>query len=632
MTQFEPADLLGITQPGDGLFRRMPWLEETRKAREAFFFTLVKLHLDRCPASLKSNMHSGVDLYHDAVLRHLAHNANRPALLYQTMDSQAVRVRSSLRNAGNEKALWSCLSYQELHEACTARCQKWQAKQLKAGDALCIISDVEPELLIALLSGLRMGLKVTVLPPRGLDFLHRRIQAVPDAKISTPLRYSSLLSPFHDRCLFVEELPTPILGIDHHYTSHTYSPKDSVFALFSPFDRWDDKNTGPTELRARDVLLSLMRDGLLHLSLWPGSTVAAPGSDSLQYVPLLILCCLFHGGAYVHCDPLSLHNSLVEKSLPCELHVLLVGEQLRDSVLIEHPRARPWAQFGLRLCLIEALSPEGMHWNDFVHRADLRDTECQTWLYDSAIGGCLLFSLRRKGAFSRFLRVSPVRTYTLEYPGTLQGARTGTESVTEPETEPETETNAGSSRKVRLPSEIGVLNSHKRGCGLLLSSQEGGYLYCGTYLPSKRGRPYPAQEVTDVVQKLPFLAASLVVCEPGDRGGIVLLLFTGPEPLTVARELNTVRESIVREVILQRLGSSALPDFIEQFAMFPRMNGKEVDAAFCEREFLRGTLRDREEEPTFRLLDALRVTTNATVLNKRKGDAQRDTKKGELNE
>ena len=131
--------------------------------------------------------------------------------------------------------------------------------------------------------------------------------------------------------------------------------------------------------------------------------------------------------------------------------------------------------------------------------------------------------------------------------------------------------------------------------------------YCGTYHPSREGHPYPKDEVRAVVARLPFVLDCVILCEPGDRGHVSLLLFTGPEPLPLARAYASLREAQVREEIRLRLDGSAHPDSVELFAMHPRKRNGKVDEEFYVREHGQGTLRRRESEPILRLLDALRT-------------------------
>src|SRR5262245_37116517 len=137
-----------LQQPGDGFFRETEWLAASWQQPDDFVAKLVRYSATHSHAPLKSSPEAGYDLYHDMVLRHPS--STRPALLW----------------TDGEPGLHA-LTYAELHAACSQRCAAWTAQGVKSGDALCVIASVGKELLIDVLSGLRLGMRVSLLPPRG---------------------------------------------------------------------------------------------------------------------------------------------------------------------------------------------------------------------------------------------------------------------------------------------------------------------------------------------------------------------------------------------------------------------------------------------------------------------------------
>jgi hypothetical protein len=113
--------------------------------------------------------------------------------------------------------------------------------------------------------------------------------------------------------------------------------------------------------------------------------------------------------------------------------------------------------------------------------------------------------------------------------------------------------------------------------------------------------------VEQVALGLPFVVGATVVTEAGDGGEVALLVFTGAEPLLAARELLPRREAALRARISHRLGEEFVPTAIELYAMYPRRSGDSPDHEWCARQYQAGALREREEEPLFRLLDRLRA-------------------------
>jgi len=575
--------ILAMEQSGDGVFRDTDWLAQSRSNPPEFFRLLLADQATRSAGPFKSVPSVGIDLYHDLVIRHLNEGGERPALVYREFGGAALQIKSALRSFSHRADAWNVLSYAALHAACTERCQQWDAKGVKVGDSLCVVSPLDRELLIALLSGLRMGLTVTVLPPSGPDLLERRLAAIPKAHISCGQRQASLVRPFAKRCLFVEALPPPAMVFASATSSLTCDAEQPTLALFSPHSHID-LELQPTIVKASTVLEGAMRDGLFHFSLRPGAVLAAPDSDFLQYQPGLLLTCLLHGATYLHLSAGDLLADPTDDKWPTPLHVLVITDRVRDALLHRDEKSRPLTTKGLRLWIRDALSPPSESWDDVIERCGLRSVPASALWYDSAAGGCLLFSLRSLGRVPRYLQAAAGIPFQLRDPGNQREAMRGG---------------------------LGLWEAVKNGAGLLLAASNGGFLYAGTLRPSQHGRCYPILEVEATLSELPFVAGISTVCEPSDGGFVTLLVFTGPEPIEQSRELAAPRESMLRERIQTRLDRSCQPARIELFAMYPRLLDGQIDHKWCAREFNQGTLRSREEEPILQLLDCLRVACAA---------------------
>lgn len=579
-----PNALLALEQPGDGVFREMDWLEQSRNDSRAFFRLLFEHHATHSSQPFKSIPGIGIDLYHDLIIRHQNEGGGRPAFICREPKGASLPIRGLLRNTGQRSDAWNVLSYAALHSACTERCQQWEARGMKAGDSLCIVASMDRELLIALLSGLRMGLAVTVLPPRGPEFLARRIAAIPNAQISCERRYASLLQPFMKRCHFVEDLPPPGVAFASAIGSLTSAAEQPVLALFSPHGHVTE-DLQPCLQQAQTVLENALRDGLFYLSLRPGTVLAAPESDLLQYQPGLLLTCLLHGATYLHIGASDLLAEPPDDKWPTPLHVLLITERVRDTLLQRDPKAQPLGAKGLRLWIRDALTPASESWDDLIERCSLRSVAASALWYDSAAGGCQLISLRGLGRPPRYLRAAAGLPFRLRHPGNQRDTARGSLALWEP-----------------VPL----------GAGLLLAASNGGYLYAGTLRPSQQGRCYPTLEVEETLSDIPFVVGISAVCEEGDSGVITLLIFTGPEPLDEARSYASARQSTLRERIQTRIDPSYQPTNIELYAMYPRLRDGRIDHKWCAQEFAKGTLRSREADPIFQLLDSLRAACAAS--------------------
>ena len=543
-----------LQQPGDGVFRDAEWLEASWQDPDAFARALLRYHSASTQAPVKSSPEAGYDLYHDLVLRH--QNLSLPALLWTELEPGL-----------------HALSYAQLHAACTQRRATWMKQGVKAGEALCIIAPLGPELLIDLLTGLRLGLRVSLLPPLGPDFLAARLGGLANPWIATAPRYRMLLirKELQSRVLEASD-ETALVAASAGAASHTYAPDEPALALFSPL-RQDP--TEPAEVDAAVAYGRALRDGLLLLGLTPGKVLAAPEHLLLQYQPALLLATLLQGATFLH---ISAGDFAPHRSPAVEprMDILLVSAALRDALLKQPAPRLP----GLELWIMNPQEPPAQSWEDFSHRCGLAATPAALMLVDAACGGGLLFSLRRRGSPPRLLMPAPGTSFTLR-----------------------------SANDSGMPAQdnYGVWDPLPATAGILLSRRDGAYIYAGTLAPTRQGHCYPAAEVEEAALSRPFVIAASVVLQSGDAGPIALLVFTGPEPLEQAREQAPRRAAALRESLSQRLGKEFLPTVIEQYAMYPRCRNAALDHQWCARQYRRGTLRAREEHPLFRLLDRLRL-------------------------
>lgn len=543
-----------LQQPGDGVFRDAEWLEASWQDPEAFARALLRHHSASTHAPLKSSPEAGYDLYHDLVLRH--QNPSLPALLWTEL----------------EPGLHS-LSYAQLHAACTQRRATWMRQGVKAGEALCIVAPLGPELLIDLLTGLRMGLRVSLLPPLGPDFLAVRLGGLANPWIATAPRYRMLLirKELQPRVLESSD-EASLVAASAGATSHTYAPDEPMLALFSPLRQ---SPTEPAEVTAAVAYGRALRDGLLLLGLAPGKVLAAPEHLPLQYQPALLLATLLQGATFLH---IGAEDFAPRRALATEprMDILLVSAVLRDALLRQPAPRLP----GLELWIMNPQEPPAQVWGDFAHRCGLAAVPAALMLVDAACGGCLLFSLRRRGSPPRLLMPAPGMPFALR---------------------------SANDSGIPAQDNYGVWDPLPATAGILLSRRDGAYIYTGTLAPTHQGRCYPAAEVEEVALSRPFVIAATVVLQNSDTSPIALLVFTGPEPLEHAREQAPRRAAALRESIIQRLGKEFLPTVIEQYAMYPRCRNAALDHEWCARQYQRGTLRAREEQALFRLLDRLRL-------------------------
>lgn len=540
----------------DGIARPCPALVQSWQSIPEFRRSLLRLFSAQSRPPIKSSTDSGFDFYHDLVLRH--RGLQTPALI--TAGSPLQPSRST--------------SYDELHAACMQRCIAWQAAGLRAGASICIVGALTPELVTALLSALCLGGVVSLLPALGPDYLRSRLQRLRPDYVATAPHYRRLLSEeeWGGKLLPDATAQGSALPFAAPVGSHTYEGTQAAFALFSPLRA---PESAPLVMSAADAYAAALRDGLLLWRLAVGSPLWAPDGNFLEQQPALLLTTLLHGGTYVH--GVSMSELAPQGPLPIP-HVLFVRRALRDHLLEQAPRPLP----GLRLWVVHPTEAADARWHDWVEHAGLQDIPAITAWVDSSAGGCTLFSAPQLGGVPQQIVPAPGLSYSFQaaaYPHLPAGSGCGV---------------------MRVPAH------DADAVGIRLATCDAAFVYGGTADVLYQGQRCPAHEIEACVAQLPFVDAAVVLEVAGDRPVPILFVFLGPEPLAIGQELLAARCGAIREQVAARLGPSFVPPQIEVLAMYPRRRGGSVDREWLRREYHEASLRDREQNSVFRLLDQLR--------------------------
>lgn len=551
-----------LREPGDGVFRDLGWLTQSWEQPDAFAAALRLYQAALDPAPLKSAPRKGHDLYHDLVLRNAA--GGRVALYW-------LDVEGSLRR----------LTYAELHVLCTAQRTQWSRRGVHAGQRLCVLAEPGHELCVPLLTGLRMGLEVSLLPPAGPLFLDRRLQALNADWVATAERYVPLLrrTTAEHKILLGEESPLlPLTVADA--ASHTYEDGSTALQLFSPAHQ---PPAQPVAVTAAAAYHGALRDGLLLLGLAPGQVVAVAEHDLLQMQPALLLATLLRGAAllFLRARDFVREGPADDRltRLPA-MHVLVVSTGLR-MVMLEAPPRPIFGTLNLWLHSPQEAA-EVTRWSDWAQRWGLQATPAMSLLWDAPSGGSVLFSRRRAGLPPAYLMPSPGLHFTFGQP----------DNPDEP-----------------ARSASGAFRAAPTANRLLLTRVEGGYLYAGTPAPDRDAPGSAAAEVEQAVQGLPFVRGASLVQEPDARGRSTLLIFTGPETAAYARNYLEYRQHLAQTAISQRLSPSYLPAQIIVASQLPRLlSGGGIDHRWCAQLLLSGELHRRGQDPLAALLDRLQAS------------------------
>lgn len=556
------------------------WLAESWRDADAFATALISYSSGLLSPPAKSSLQSGCDLYHDAVLRFVAQD------------------RAALRTIGegpDGRVTSRSLSYGELHTRVTNLAATLRARGLKAGDPLCILLPMGESFVVTLCAGLRLGLLVGIVQPRGERLVARRIAALKPACVVTERLYSRLHPASRATHVILDEresdlqIPPPLDD-----RSHTYAPAAPALALFSPLH---SPITVPGMVPSTLLYARALRDGLCIFGLRAGDGLCAPSPDFdlMQYQPALLLSTLLCGATYVHCDAAVIGRDpslLTRAGVTC----LGIGRTLRDA-LRKLPSPQPLvttpalAALGRLHCWFRpALDPlDVVTYRELDARAGLSQVPRMQLVYDAAQGGVVLTSARYRGDASLLVWPAPGCAWKLS-PVDALGSTAA----------------APGQHGLYLPA-----GSKKEAAALLLAkaprSVGDGYLLAGTLGTRRAGHVYPEAEVEAALAELPGVAGCCVMGVPdaseAGRTTLVLLLFTGGAATDAG-----LRSQIERQIEFA-LGAEHAPDHLEIYPLYPRRDRKTgaLDRAWCRTQYVIGALQQKTTRRSSQLLTALRA-------------------------
>jgi hypothetical protein len=535
------------------------WLEESWQAPEALFRALHAHVESNSPVSLKSRPGECQDFYHDLVVRHLGQK--RQALV------------SHASGAG-----WRRLSYDELHARSTALAAAWEALGVQAGQSVALVLPVSEEYALALVTALRLGLVLSVLPPRGATFVRHRLDALAPEHVVSHTRYVSQLGAHAQRML---PLSAPaVSATEPALRSHTLTAADPVARLFSPLSATPEQ---PVEVLAGTLYQGLLRDAVLVLGLRPGDRLTLPGFEATQHQPSALLVTLLAGACFVEAD----ERALADAETLEQLNPTVVGvtPALRDLILAGQVRPDLW-----RLWLRNPAEPyDWDRWEQLTVRlAVSRRVRGMNWVANAAFGGTLLFSIPQ---------VKPAHFAVLPAPG----------------------------QPWQLADMIGGGQPSHADSGLFAATGEGvdeatfgqflvsrtrtGFFFAGSARLGAHGQTYPSGEVAEVAETHPEVTGASVVIAPGaqqlNRTTVTLVVFIDPsrEPHEV---VGVLRPELERLLDLE-MGARYRPDTLCFYPLAPRRTEQGVvDPDWCRWQFLSGTLDRKGKDALFRMLGHLR--------------------------
>ncbi|MHC1724551.1 MAG: hypothetical protein AB9866_00760 [Syntrophobacteraceae bacterium] len=521
----------------------MPWLRQSYDSPDPFWASLLAANSSFFAWPSKTLLHRKYDFYHDIFAR----NRQNPSPAF----------RWHLENKG-----WQELGYSQLGRLSAERASRWESLGATAGRKLCIVSHLNERFLVSLLAALKIGLTISLLPPWGSSFLRRRIDAVTPDFIWATEEHLPLLTQYRPILLFDGAAGR----IEDDSRSHSYTASEPFALCFDPSST--DPHL-PRELTADCAYLSAVRDGAVALGLKPGQGLAAPGFDLMETQPALLLGCLLNGATYVHLNESDVSRAprlLVDQPLKA----VGITEKIRE-ILLDKPIevGKAW-NFWFR---DPAASQDVETWAEFVEVLRLRDALSGNLRWNASLGGCILFSVGRKGSSHRKVLPAAGIPWHLVDPADVDRYSIwshGWFALQPPGME-----------------KGGIV------AGGMLTESRNEWIFLRPVFAGRSGKYYPVQEVLEALSGLPHGASCSVVETPASRADgsslFVLLVFVGGRQVSEAPVAEGFRNKILKE-----LGREFLPDVVQIVPLHPRRSEDgSIDHEWCGKEYLSGGLTRR---------------------------------------
>lgn len=517
--------------------------EEPARFHEAAFVHAFKQR----GGLLKSRYGEGYDFYHDIVLAQLGRG-------------RTVIVAKEAENAVS-------LTFEQLHERCSALLAKWRTQGLKAGQSICLVQRGGVEHAVALLAALRMGLVVSVIPVMGATLIRECLDLLAADYVVASELDAKLLGSFEDK--LIRATAAPVRG--SALGSHLYAPEEPVLRLVSPFG----EHAAASELSAASVHASLLRDACIY-ALNDSDVVAAPGFDTLQFQPILMLTVLAAGATWVELEAKDIENdpTLIRRH---GITVLGMTRKLRDARLhgdIELTPRRSWFR-----SLTEVQDHDS--WERLARSLAEKNIPGFAVVANAATGGTLLFSPARPATSSWRIWPAPGQAWQLS------------------------EVAGG---KVSALNDVGVFTPSGQKAfehllpQVLLSRDASGYAYHGSVELGPDAQRYPKAAVLSTVHEHVSVRHADIVMTAGrypNEARIILLLFVESHPPELVSRHNRELASSVRQLIAQKVGEAWIPDRVEVIPLRPRLEKGAVDSAWSRSQYLSGTLEAKARSELF---------------------------------
>ncbi len=541
----------------------LKWLGDSCQNREDFWWSLKRTFNLLSPMQGTTSLFNRYNFYHDIILRH--QNNAFPAMRWYDSVSGFMEI-----------------SYNELGNLAASKADAWMLHRVKAGDTVCIIRSMGIELAVDLLAALKIGCTVSFLLPQGKSFLKKRLDELNPEHIVIDKKHLFLVSAWSE-ILLPENLIKETVGFDQN-SFFAYPSEQTIFRCFNPC--WSVTGQELVDITSDTAYLCAMRDGIIALGLGPGQVYSAPGFHVAATIPGLLLAGFLCGATYLHLLP----EQIAEKPEIVNqqsIKTFGVSKRVRDILLDSQIDMETSWECWFR---DPAESADLEQWQMFIRKLKLEKSYAFNLRWDSAAGGCSLFSIRRKGMVHSNVLPLPGSLWTLGDPG---------------------------GGDFESPMDVGIYHlapagideDGKKATSCVIAKKGREWIFAGMNMHNREGRGFPVDEILEALKILgirhsffcSFAHVPLIDTTAGSL--IVLLVFTEQD----SGSKKNILSDKIRAVIAEEMGDDFQPDKIKFFPFYPRfILSTEVDHAWCNSQYLTGALFRRAPREIFGLISQLK--------------------------
>ncbi len=537
------------------------WMESTFADPAPFWNSLIALQNGLSPKPVQSVMGGSYDFYHDCISRHIESNA---ALIHI-----------------EESGFVQTWTYKKLHRHVNFQVKSWLKNPIKPGQLAVILMPVGIPYLIALLTALRMGLKICFLPLQsrflGKDHLLAILEKLkPDFIVTLP-----------DASLPKDLYPTIVLDnlgeddLNHEPVSYAY-PSDQTMQLSLALYRKDPYCLLP--LDAHTTYRHALRDGLLTLNLKPGATHGTAHSCPIRCEPCSTLMTLLAGATLVHVAEAELIKDpeMIKSEKFHLLEVSPANQKLWSKT--------PGAPKQLKGFYKTPLHHHHHAWRYFVQANKLEEVPSFHLLMDNSLGGVVFFSKPTTKDLDYFMKPSLGTPWTFkDMTGSGQDSIKGFGLIS-----------LATSCK----------ENNEMMSNLLVSQIDKNHLISAALLPSREGVTVPIEEIENAVSLLDFVESCILITFP-KMGEVayhqfILLVFVNPAKKEIPSELKQEWSTQISAQITDKVGAAFTPEFIEYYPLIPKMNDSLPDRNWCTEQYNRGLLAKKKNLQIYQVLNMLK--------------------------